>query len=1116
MEGYSLKKRKALDQKWKIGELEIGNTLTVDSDLFVSGLGVFGGSISTSANFNVSGDIYPTANGTASIGTDTLHFKEIFVDDIYSGAITPFTDNVYDIGTSLLRFSDIYFGGKLYGGTGHEFRNYVPSKADGGRLSNILFKGTTELNTCTQMGCVGFAHDGEDDDHKSYFQLKLNKGSIQNGVAQYLKITPDQFSFYIGRGTPALIFDIQSSGCNITGNLLLSGDLGSSENKVSNIYCDNVTMDNAYFTTLDTGVDSDMLFKRNSVLIGTLGTDGLTFASGKMVDVDELRTSEIDSQDTDSILLKHNNIGVGAITSSGLSISSTITTDILSATTVTAPTVNATTVSASTVSATTTSSSFVTCTTIATESVPVTDIYCTTLHADNYPGGEIDLLNVTEIDTGEDTDLTIKRNGTEICKVTSSGFETAASKYLYSEKLISTSTVLNLNTSDKNYLIFEKDPSNPTFYKHIYPDKSDGMEVWLGAPGASNYFDNIYVEDVMNTQSYLYLKSNNGIVMEKSGTIVGQFDALGLTMVGDILTYDGTDNVGTTGTRFNNIYGTTLHGITGNITTGNITTVNSSTTNVSTKLDLASNADIECSGSNEIGSASLPLSKLYVSTIASPSAGEIDITCTNFIPTTNNISALGVPSKKWNSANISTGYFTAIETTDIELAEGGNITSVGSNDIGTTTAFFDNVYVENAHVHHVVGHDTISNYLLDGQSDTSTNINFLGFRELSNDYLAVVPLKASGNYYDGFAELVEQLETSFNRASKHFIYCEGSNITVGRVYSYPSNQIYVTKTGHGFVADGSPITCDVYYLGGTTIGSGDGYYKTNCTATYDSDDAFVVNFDHTDGGNAGEWIILSQESGDKVSNTYTTEFEAIVNKYTITRATGTANFHPNPTSGCYAYDSSGQIIIGTLNSGWTEFGFTGSDPSVGTEFTCTDEMLYTDFHTFGEGSGEGSYLGLLIGEDYKLILNDERFYPYVHDEITCGEQDHAFSDIYSVNAVTTTSDKRYKKEITESNLGLNFISKLKPVSYKWLNKGKRPHYGFIAQDVAASLSRIGVDFGGYVLKDSVQPSSKASLRYSEFIAPIVKSIQELVEQINELKVENKLLHERIDQISEIL
>ena len=54
-------------------------------------------------------------------------------------------------------------------------------------------------------------------------------------------------------------------------------------------------------------------------------------------------------------------------------------------------------------------------------------------------------------------------------------------------------------------------------------------------------------------------------------------------------------------------------------------------------------------------------------------------------------------------------------------------------------------------------------------------------------------------------------------------------------------------------------------------------------------------------------------------------------------------------------------------------------------------------------------------------------------------------------------------------------------------------HGLIAQEVKQTLDAVGIgstEFAGWCLTDKNNPDSTQSLRYSEFIAPIIKSIQE--------------------------
>lgn len=100
-------------------------------------------------------------------------------------------------------------------------------------------------------------------------------------------------------------------------------------------------------------------------------------------------------------------------------------------------------------------------------------------------------------------------------------------------------------------------------------------------------------------------------------------------------------------------------------------------------------------------------------------------------------------------------------------------------------------------------------------------------------------------------------------------------------------------------------------------------------------------------------------------------------------------------------------------------------------------------------------------------------------------------------AWTVTSDKRLKSNIQNSNLGLDFINKLRPVSYYRNNDtNKKIEYGFIAQELEETLTKAGVNNSGIITKDD---KGMYSVRYNDLMAPMVKAIQEQQKQIEELK-----------------
>ena len=108
---------------------------------------------------------------------------------------------------------------------------------------------------------------------------------------------------------------------------------------------------------------------------------------------------------------------------------------------------------------------------------------------------------------------------------------------------------------------------------------------------------------------------------------------------------------------------------------------------------------------------------------------------------------------------------------------------------------------------------------------------------------------------------------------------------------------------------------------------------------------------------------------------------------------------------------------------------------------------------------------------------------------------------------TTLSDGRYKTDVQENVVGLDFINQLRPVSYELKSQKGIRYSGFIAQEVEVVAESIGYDFSG--VKKPQNADDIYGLRYAEFVVPLTKAVQELDEQyqVNEqviLKNEEKL------------
>ncbi|MCW3109325.1 MAG: hypothetical protein JWQ09_3831, partial [Segetibacter sp.] len=115
------------------------------------------------------------------------------------------------------------------------------------------------------------------------------------------------------------------------------------------------------------------------------------------------------------------------------------------------------------------------------------------------------------------------------------------------------------------------------------------------------------------------------------------------------------------------------------------------------------------------------------------------------------------------------------------------------------------------------------------------------------------------------------------------------------------------------------------------------------------------------------------------------------------------------------------------------------------------------------------------------------------------------------NSVITPSDARFKYNIQSNVPGLDFITKLTPVTYYFdeqkleeytktgyinnniikpasYNGQKQLHTGFLAQDVEKIANELGYTFDG--VHAPANDKDHYSLAYSQFIMPLVKAVQE--------------------------
>ncbi|KMW13744.1 hypothetical protein HMPREF9470_05055 [[Clostridium] citroniae WAL-19142] len=155
-------------------------------------------------------------------------------------------------------------------------------------------------------------------------------------------------------------------------------------------------------------------------------------------------------------------------------------------------------------------------------------------------------------------------------------------------------------------------------------------------------------------------------------------------------------------------------------------------------------------------------------------------------------------------------------------------------------------------------------------------------------------------------------------------------------------------------------------------------------------------------------------------------------------------------------------------------------------------------------------------------LSASALYPVANGTFTLGTSSLRWGQIYSTAASISTSDRNQKHDEAEldEERAAALIMGARPVTYKY-NDGTsgRTHWGLIAQDIETLLDALGIDaedFAGFVKSPKEQadertgelspvldkdgnPIYEYGLRYEEFVAPLIKTIQAQQRKIDSLE-----------------
>ena len=159
----------------------------------------------------------------------------------------------------------------------------------------------------------------------------------------------------------------------------------------------------------------------------------------------------------------------------------------------------------------------------------------------------------------------------------------------------------------------------------------------------------------------------------------------------------------------------------------------------------------------------------------------------------------------------------------------------------------------------------------------------------------------------------------------------------------------------------------------------------------------------------------------------------------------------------------------------------------------------------GINTGIISASGTIYGTGYSEIAAFDRLGS--DGVILSFKKDGTIVGSISTNSNSLPSDLNFKKNINTLNLGLDFILKLRPVSYNYKidDDDTALSTGFIAQEMEQTLFELGINKNDYLfIQHTPNENKKESqywLDYTKIIPILSKAVQDQQEIINNLKFE---------------
>ena len=492
--------------------------------------------------------------------------------------------------------------------------------------------------------------------------------------------------------------------------------------------------------------------------------------------------------------------------------------------------------------------------------------------------------------------------------------------------------------------------------------------------------------------------------------------------------------------------------------------------------------------------------------------------------TTSGVGNVGVgehslQANSTGSFNVTTGYNALVLN-----STGSRNTAIGYKTLSSDISGNDNT---------AIGYQTL--FFNTGSENTAAGASALynntgGSGNTAFGYLSLVT-NNTGNYNtaNGVEALASNTFGNSNTANGYTTLI--SNTSGSSNTASGSGAMTFNATGNWNTATGAKtLYSNSNGSGNTTNGYQAAYWNTtgfNLTAV-----GYNVLYSNTDGnsntGNGFQALYSNTTGGGNTSIGYNSLY-----------ASTAADF--NTATGAYALTSNISGIdntatgVAALQNNISGIGNTASGYQALSSSTTGHNNTAVGFNTllYNTGGNNNIAVGYYCGNNSGApnvnnsigIGNDGSFLNGTSNQVIIGNS----STVYIGGKVNwgVVSDERIKSNIKENVKGLDFIERLRPVTYNIKNEAinkvtgakdssrfpekydgeKITYTGFLAQEVEQAAIVAGYNFSGYT--KPATPNQLYTIRYGEFVVPLVKAVQEQQAIISNQDIKIALLEKRL-------